>query len=338
MKHLLTHEERERLGLQDAQFGQVQRVAIPEGAPEGRAALHNVAVPARPREIAIENPWGVRFFIWTDARRWHGELCGEVPMETVPLDPSLPISTTDDRLRVTFALPSACLVRVSGGDGFVVRWSEREILFQPLHSPLPPSKSLAKTEPPIDALVADLQGAWIREEVEKYSSDPWSRVVAMGLILRYFSADLGSNERRALLADLSAGKTPEVVMRIRSWRDALDDDQRGAILGFARTARLSLQTSLDSLRETFALEPAWIDKFVTACVKRDDLEAVRWLMAGPTDLDEALKDLDDAAWAFVVTLPAALRPDHPRLLRAAALDPTAWWIRPVQWPEIFELP
>jgi len=354
MADLLTPEERRRLGLEHATFKEAQRIAIPEGAPLGKAGLFgaaaalaslgvtrglasaalvgmgSLAADSHPREVGIANPWNLRFF-WDDRKRLL--FYGDVPLKVEAVDPSLVFSTSEDGCTVTLESDGRYVVRVQPQSGLVVHKTSSEIWYQPFSTPIPTPEPFATIEVPLEDLLREVRSDWLRQEVEKYLEESWSRVVGMGLLLRYWDDGLTARETRALVRDLMDGKNPDIVQRIETWIKGLSDAQVRTIQDWAQAACFSLRLQMESLEKSFCLEDDWIEELVAACRERDDLEAVRWLLEDSSALDESLRDLDEEASAFLITIPVALRPDEPRLSRAALLDPVVWWVRPALKPE-----
>jgi len=209
------------------------------------------------------------------------------------------------------------------GTAFLLPGQESSVFWFP-GNPMPPGiKGGRRTKMdsgiivPLEMFMTYLNNAWLLAELENYRSGQWPRLVGAGLILRYWVLGLDSNGIRYTFIELMQGSIPPVVQAIRAWRDNLTKEQIETITDWANIAVGNLAIDLDHLEEEYTKEA-----FIDCCVQRDDIEAVRWVM--PVDID--ITDVDGSAAELVAKLPKG-DGGHPRLRRARALDPDAWWVR-----------
>jgi hypothetical protein len=154
---------------------------------------------------------------------------------------------------------------------------------------------------------------WLQAAVEQRLSGGgrWSQLAATGLYARLLQRGEGHDARPF------------------AWALALDESQRRYAEQLAAAAVTILHTALRDLSDTYApTNITWLDALRDVCWRRDDLEGVRVLLraSGPSDdLDDDLRDLDEAGTTFMRSLPVMPQLDDQRLRRVAERHPAVWW-------------
>lgn len=115
----------------------------------------------------------------------------------------------------------------------------------------------------------------------------------------------------------------------REWARALSPEQAKTLADVALAVADRLGETLDDLYERMAPgEEWWLSSFHTACVERDDLEAVRLILTeqgGAARLAMRLDQLDRAGRRLTASIPQVIVLTDERLYRAHLADPYAWW-------------
>jgi hypothetical protein len=357
MSTILTKDELKKFGLEGVVFGEKTTIEIPPDVPEGKALplrdigpaiggaifgmnliLPGLLSPAprkldktsrkpaleEPLELGYENPWGAKFFLI----KGKGLMveCEDFEFEAVPIDDRVRCKKDPKQNRL-FALVEGegrCIFRVMDG-GVVVRVGTEAVEFEKFHrkpKPVPLFEPVPVDLAPYLGMLSDP----LKTMLVPYTATEWSRVVALGLILRYWMHGV---KERIPTEKLLAGEVPQVVKNVREWREHLSEGQIKSIVEYAFAACTRLEIEIDDLDRHYSMRRSWIIRFVNLCVRRDDLEGVRWLIRSQ-ELDERLKALDEVGWRFAVTVPPGLAPEEERLLWAGVHDPHAWWTRPIQ--------
>jgi hypothetical protein len=184
-------------------------------------------------------------------------------------------------------------------------------------------KPFEKIEVNLDELLSMIDDP-LKSIVESYNLPDeydWARVVGLALVNRYW--------RHGVKNHVVTSDPPEILKRVREWREHLSEGQIKSIVEYALASCFRLRIEIDDLDKHYSMRRSWIIRFVNLCIRRDNLEAVRQLIRSP-ELDERLKALDEVGWRFAVTVPPGLAPDEEQLQWARVLDPNAWWVKPVK--------
>jgi len=179
-------------------------------------------------------------------------------------------------------------------------------------------------KPPTARIMRSIKDPWLRQEVRRYAGDPWTRLIGAGVALRYYSPP------RSLHRRILAGYKPAIHRAVEAWVAGLSPEELRTIHDLFHAMVFALRLDLADLEAQFTVEPEWQAQWLYACQTRDDLEALRELLAtdGSYDYDSDLRDLDADAWAFALTVPPFS--DDLRLSAASTFDPNAWWTFPLR--------
>jgi|GEM_PF-4814586 len=329
MSNILNDEELKRLGLGDVRLGKKKTIKIPPDVAEGRAALaadqFTLYSPeaAEPLPLGFENPWDVKLSL----AKGEGVLVEyeDFDFEAVPVDEGARCRKEAELKRILVQGEGRCVFRLPDGGGFAMNLTPKAIELQQFCHFIDPVPAFEPVPVRFKALIAQLNDP-LKSVLIPYARTEWSRIIAVGLILRYWPHGVA---KRIPIARLLEGEVPEVVKQIHNWRNSLSAGQVKSILEYAYAACQRLEIQIYDLDAHYKLDNAWIKNFVNLCIGRDDIEGVRWLLRSEM-LDRRLHALDELGWRFAVTVPPKLAPQELRLLWAAVHDPDAWWTRPVQ--------
>lgn len=186
--------------------------------------------------------------------------------------------------------------------------------------------------PPVEDWV-DEDDTWMADYVEQalQADDPWRWFAAAGTWgrLRRQSEESRVDAVEALMAgeqEPGAAKTDE-------WAHSLTPEQRHRLKEMFVSRIDLLGESLDRLNQS--LDPnssGWIARYRRLLHGRDDIDSVRWTLAETNALEQTeatLEGLDERGRRLVATLPSIDElQDDERLVRAAGLNPEAWWVYP----------
>lgn len=183
-----------------------------------------------------------------------------------------------------------------------------------------------KLDSPVESWVTG--DPWLARSVAARlaSGDPFDQFVAVGLAWRLLRRDPAAE--RELASRLVAGRPDREDARERSWARSVSPPawrwvEQRALLGIA-----SLRERLDKLVDAPSPRAT-----LEVCHERDALEGVALaLQAGRSSesLDRALAEIDVLGSATLGALAPMRLDDDEQLRRAAALDPTAWWVQPAR--------
>lgn len=327
------------LGLPFATPGEVVELSIREspdqcGAPSAEVGAALVVALSLPGGIELEHDGASRVHAYVTDGAPLTILASRGPVRLGEGDEpasmesrsSLDLFLGDDS-EVVFTTPEGCGIFVERGERFRAYPFELD----PVLSPSPPG-----IESPAAAWCEELPEGWVKDHVREHTatSDALSQAIAVGAYRRYLSSTWDRDAREAAIADLRAGREIAAIARADSWARSLTEAQVGAIERLAAAEVTWLLDVLDDLRAAESVGiPAWRDQLRELCIARDDLDALRRLMAlrGAADrLVSVLEVLDRVAAPFVSTLPAECTLADPQLLEAARQDDSSWWVAAVE--------
>lgn len=245
----------------------------------------------------------------------------------------------EDKAEVVFIGARRGMVQRLDGVGIVFSAEPTYLEVTPFMLPGEDVPGFAEVDVDLRPLLDATTDPWLRAELERYDTDPWRRVIACGLLLRYWSEGLDAAALESATMAYIEGVEPQAWKVVRQVTSAWGEEVQNTIVDFAISEIIRVQWELDELKECRPTEPDWVARFVQVCIARDDLESVRELLAflGRHDINTSLAALDDEALCFVSTIPVGLDPQNPRLLRALAREPQAWWTSPVEDPQWYDL-
>lgn len=200
------------------------------------------------------------------------------------------------------------------------------LTFAPATMPRPDPR----LESPVETWVAS--DSWLSQIVAARlsSGDSFDLVVAVGFAWRLLRREPGALRARA--ARLLAGQPAPDDLRERDWVRSVSTDAWGWVELRALRGVVALRDRLDRLVDA-GIPTA--DAVLGACRDRDVLEGVALALqaAGSSaDLEATLEDVDVLGSATLGAIPP-LRLDDEQLMRAATIQPDAWWVQPALSPE-----
>ncbi|BCS35448.1 hypothetical protein TBR22_A46750 [Luteitalea sp. TBR-22] len=229
---------------------------------------------------------------------------------------------------VDLARAAAVIVR-AGADAVLLRLTNDGVS---VHGVTPPEACLSPLQsmPSVETWAGACRDGWLAEQVAPLatSGDPWTHVVAAGMLAR-LATPADATEARAWLADVRAGRADASVVAPRRWAASLSADDRAALSRQAVAECASLCLDIEDVEDdVHASAPGWDDEVRALAHRRDDLEAVLVLLdaaSAADDLRLALVEVDRAGFLLGLAIPHGSGLQDERLRRAGLKDPGAWW-------------
>lgn len=224
---------------------------------------------------------------------------------------------------------AAAVVVRAGADAVLLRVTPDGVS---VHGVTPPEACLSPLQamPSVATWAGACRDGWLAEQVAPLvtSDDPWTQVVAAGMLAR-LATPSDAAEARVWLDAARAGTADASVVEPRRWAASLTADDRFALSRQAVAECASLCLDIEDVQDAVhASSPGWDDEVRALAHRRDDLEAVLLLVdAGGdvTELRQALVPVDRAGLLLGLAVPTGAGLQDERLRRAGLKDPAAWW-------------
>jgi hypothetical protein len=177
--------------------------------------------------------------------------------------------------------------------------------------------------------------AWLHELVasQTETGDPLLAAAAAGACMRL--TEFGDTEA---LSHLLRGEVHEPSIQPQLWFESLPGDTRRLVESLAVAQVELLAGRIDGLARQLQLtDEGWCETWRGVLLGRDDLESVRVLLHASgcgTHLAQDLRAFDTMADRFAASLPRQVRFVDERLFCVALRDPSAWWARDCDAPDI----
>ncbi|HTU99842.1 MAG TPA: hypothetical protein VMF13_04845 [Luteitalea sp.] len=261
------------------------------------------------------------------APRGHGvhvHLPSDVRMDDVAYVPDEDPGT----VYIDLAAAPTVLVR-AGGDAVVLQADESGVAVTGVAPRLDALASL-DVPPPVATWLATSRDSWLVEQVTPLvdAADPWSSVVAAGMLTR-LTTPSSADEARAWLDAARRGTAEATVAGPRQWARGLTavDVERLQAQVIADAAALCLDVE-DATDDVDARADGWDDLVREVAHRRDDLEGVLLLLdaaGADAPVRSALAVVDREGAVLRLAVGGAVPHDDERLRRVWLKDPDAWW-------------